>query len=135
MSKAPFPKEEDGIERADCLGSFLALMFIPSGTMVPKSEVHCFLAFFKRDEPSFQDPLQRILPFLINTLQLDFPGDPVDKNPPASAGGLGLIPVLGRSPEKETATHSNVLAWEIPWPEEPNRPQSIGFQRGKQLSD
>jgi len=73
-------------------------MFIPSGTMVSKSEVYCFPAFFKRDEPSFQDPLQRIHPFFINTLQLDFPGDPVDKNPPASAGDLGLIPALGRSP-------------------------------------
>ena len=72
-------------------------MFIPSGTTVSKSEVHCFPAFFKRDEPGLQDPLQRILPFLINTLQLDFPGDPLDKNPPAHAGDLGSIPALGRS--------------------------------------
>ena len=27
--------------------------------------------------------------------------------------------------EKETATHSNILAWRIPWTEEPGEPQSI----------
>ena len=28
--------------------------------------------------------------------------------------------------EKEMATHSSILAWEIPWTEEPGRPQSGG---------
>ena len=33
-------------------------------------------------------------------------------------------------PLKEgTATHSSVLAWEIPWTEEPDWPQSMGPQR------
>ena len=31
--------------------------------------------------------------------------------------------------EKEMATHSSILAWRIPWIEEPGRPQSIGSQR------
>ena len=31
--------------------------------------------------------------------------------------------------EKEMATHSSVLAWEIPWTEEPGRLQSMGSQR------
>ena len=31
--------------------------------------------------------------------------------------------------EKETATHSSLLAWEIPWTEEPGGLQSIGSQR------
>ena len=30
--------------------------------------------------------------------------------------------------EKGTATHSNVLAWRIPWTEEPGRLQSVGSQ-------
>ena len=34
--------------------------------------------------------------------------------------------------EKGMATHSSILAWEIPWREEPGRPQSMGLQR---LSD
>ena len=31
--------------------------------------------------------------------------------------------------EKEMATHSSVLAWRIPWMEEPGRLQSMGSQR------
>ena len=38
---------------------------------------------------------------------------------------------LGRADllEKEMATHSSILAWKIPWMEEPGRLQSIGLQR------
>ena len=31
--------------------------------------------------------------------------------------------------EKEAATHSSILAWEIPWMEEPGGLQSMGSQR------
>ena len=31
--------------------------------------------------------------------------------------------------EKEMATHSSILAWKIPWTEEPGRLQSTGLQR------
>ena len=31
--------------------------------------------------------------------------------------------------EKEMAIHSSILAWEIPWTEEPGRLQSMGSQR------
>ena len=31
--------------------------------------------------------------------------------------------------EEETATHSNILAWRIPWTEEPGRLQSMGWQK------
>ena len=31
--------------------------------------------------------------------------------------------------EKEVATHSSMLAWEIPWTEGPGRLQSMGSQR------
>ena len=31
--------------------------------------------------------------------------------------------------EKEMATHSSILAWEIPWMEEPGELQSMGSQR------
>ena len=39
------------------------------------------------------------------------------KNLPVSAGDVGSIPGLGRSLEKEMATHSSILAWEILWTE------------------
>ena len=31
--------------------------------------------------------------------------------------------------EKEMATHSSILAWEVPWMEEPGSLQSMGSQR------
>ena len=31
--------------------------------------------------------------------------------------------------EKEMATHSSILAWKMPWTEEPGRLQTIGLQR------
>ena len=54
------------------------------------------------------------------------------KNLPANAGDVrdtGLS--LGREDplEKGMATHSSILAWRIPWTEEPGRLQSIGLQR------
>ena len=38
---------------------------------------------------------------------------------------------LGREDllEKEMATHSSILAWKMPWMEEPGRLQSMGLQR------
>jgi len=37
---------------------------------------------------------------------------------------------------KETATHSGILFWDIPWTEEPGVLQSIGLQRSQtRLSD
>ena len=41
------------------------------------------------------------------------------------------VPSLGwEDPlEKGMATHSSILAWRIPWTEEPGRLQSIGLQR------
>ena len=46
-----------------------------------------------------------------------------------NAGGLGSIPGPGNPLEKEMATHSSILAWRIPWIEEPGRLQSAGSQR------
>ena len=41
---------------------------------------------------------------------------------------VSSIPKWGRSLEKEMAIHSSILAWEIPWTEEPGRLQSMGSQ-------
>ena len=42
----------------------------------------------------------------------------------------GFNPWVGKSPlEKEKATHSSILAWGIPWTEEPGRLPSTGSQR------
>ena len=44
-------------------------------------------------------------------------------------GDAGLILGLGRPLEKEMETHSSILAWKIPWTEEPGGLESIGSQR------
>ena len=48
------------------------------------------------------------------------------------------LPSLGREDplEEEMATHSSILAWEIPWTEEPGGLQSTGSQKSlARLSD
>ena len=38
--------------------------------------------------------------------------------------------------EKDMATHSSILAWKIPWTEEPGRLQFVGLERvGRDWSD
>ena len=56
------------------------------------------------------------------------------KNPPAMQGTR--VRSLGQEEplEKEVETHSSILAWEIPWTEEPGGLQSMGSQRQTQLS-
>ena len=44
------------------------------------------------------------------------------KNPPANAGDMrddDSVPGSGRGPGAGRASHSSVLAWSIPWTEEP----------------
>ena len=51
---------------------------------------------------------------------------------------MGLITDLCQEDllEKEMATHSSILGWEIPWTEAPGRLQSMGLQKSRrQLSD
>ena len=53
-------------------------------------------------------------------------------NSPANAGDIEIqVRSLGQEGplEKGMATHSSVLAWRIPWTEEPGGPQSMGLQR------
>ena len=51
------------------------------------------------------------------------------KNPPANAGEArdsGSTPGQEDTLEKSMATHSSILAWRIPWTEEPGGLQSMG---------
>ena len=60
---------------------------------------------------------------------LDFPGGSGSKVSAYNVGDLGSIPGLGRSLEKEMATHCSTLVCKIPWTEETGRLQSTGSQR------
>ena len=54
------------------------------------------------------------------------------KNLPTNAGDArdaGLIPGSRRSPGVGNGSHSSILAWKIPWTEEPAELQAIGLQR------
>ena len=51
------------------------------------------------------------------------------KNMPEMQENQGSIPGSGRLLEKEMATHSSILPWEIPWTEETSGLQPIGLQR------
>ena len=58
-----------------------------------------------------------------------FPGGSMVKNLPAmqetGVSSLGWEDLL----EKEMATHCSILAWEMPWREEPGRLQPTGSER------
>ena len=58
-----------------------------------------------------------------------FPGGSDSKESACNAGDLGLIPGSEDPLEKGMATHSGILAWRIPWTEEPGRLQPMGSRR------
>ena len=64
-----------------------------------------------------------------------FLGGSVVKNPPAKQETWVLSLDWEDHLEKEMATRSSILAWEIPWTEEAGRLQSTGSQSQTQLSD
>lgn len=70
----------------------------------------------------------------VSTLSYELPGGSVIKHPPASAEKVVPTPGLGRSPQKEMATPSSILAWKNPMGvEEPGRLESMVYsQRVKQ---
>ena len=60
---------------------------------------------------------------------LGFPGGSVGKEFACSIRDSGLIPGFGKSLEKEMATYSSILAWDIQWTKDPGGSQPIGLQR------
>ena len=60
---------------------------------------------------------------------LGLSGGSDSKESACNVGDPGLIPGLQRSPGEGNATHSSILAWRIPWTEEPGGLQSMGLQR------
>ena len=73
------------------------------------------------------------LPFAVSHVPKGFPSGSVVKNLPANAGcpAGDAVQSLGREDplEKEMATHSSILAWKIPWTEEPGGLQFMGLQK------
>ena len=64
--------------------------------------------------------------------QKGFPGGSAGKGSACNTGdtgNLGSTPGSRRSPEEGMATHSSILAWTIPWTEEPGELHSMESQR------
>ena len=70
-----------------------------------------------------------LLGFLIRVPLLGFPGGSVVKNPPAVQEAWVQSPGQEDLLENGTATHSSILAWRIPWTEEPDGLQFMGSRR------
>ena len=68
-------------------------------------------------------------PFLVHQGRVDFPCTSDGKGSSCNAGAPGSTPGSGRSLEKGMAIHSSILAWRIPWTEEPGGLQFVGSQR------
>ena len=65
----------------------------------------------------------------VDTQEFVSPGGSGGENPPAKETSVGSLD--GEDPlEKEMASNSSILAWEISWTEELDRLQSMGLQKG-----
>jgi len=60
---------------------------------------------------------------------MDFPGGSDGKESTGNVGDLDFILGWEDPLEEGVATHSSILAWRIPWTEEPGGLQSVGLQR------
>ena len=114
--------------------------------MTPEKRYSLFSTIFMTTalaitDVSFSEPLQLptalttstasyLCKFIFYIIKVEgFPGGSDGKESTFNARDLDLIPGLGRSLEKGVAIHSSILAWRIPWTEEPGRLQSMVFQR------
>ena len=60
------------------------------------------------------------------------------ENPTTNAGDSEdrcSIPGSVRTPEEDMAPHSSILAWRIPWPEEPGSGYSLGGHKESDMTD
>ena len=72
---------------------------------------------------------------LVFALERCFPGGSDGKESPCNAEDPGSIPGSERSPGEWNGYPLQILAWRIPWTEEPGGLQSIEAQSQTQLSD
>ena len=67
--------------------------------------------------------------FIVTQPSMGFPAGSDGKESACNAGEPDSIPGQEDPLEKEMASHSNILAWRIPWTEEPGDLPSMGSQR------
>ena len=103
-------------------------------------------ASFETDLPGGSLAFQRLVLFLSRQQARDWdPNRRRSRDIPLVAQKVKRLPAMRETQvrslgqedpvEKEMATHSSILSWEIPWTEEPSRLQSIELQSQTQLND
>ena len=70
-----------------------------------------------------------LLVILISVVHIWFSCGSDGKESACNAGDSGSISGSGKCPEGGHGNHFSILAWRIPWTEEPGRLQSVGSQR------
>ena len=105
-------------------------MYLSSWPEGPKKVVWDNVLFFFNGPPlsSLQVHEMMGLYFLL-LLPLGFPGSSDSRESTCNVGDLGLPLGWEDLLEEGTAMHSSILAWRIPWTEEPGGLQSMGLQR------
>ena len=66
---------------------------------------------------------------MMTTMYWGFPGGSNGEESACNAGDLGLTPGLGSSPGEGNGNPLQILAWRIPWTEEPGGLQPMGLQK------
>ena len=117
-------KEESLEEAASTLDAVLAPFLGQALTQIPW--------ILTPSVPKLQSPLQPLL-VSFNGVRMGLPTWLSGKESACQGTDMGLIPGFGRSPGEGNAIRSSILAWEIPWIEEPGRLQSMGLQSQTQL--
>ena len=75
-----------------------------------------------------KDEILTLLEIAMALENLDFTGGSDSKASARNVGETWVQPLDWEDPlEKETATHCSILAWKIPWTEDPGRLQSMGL--------
>ena len=87
----------------------------------------------KVDRVFREDPRRRnnTAMWISKFLYWPFPNGSVVKNLPANTGDMCSISGLEDPLEREMAAHSSILAWEMPWIEEPEGLQSMVLQKSQ----
>ena len=97
--------------------------FLQHQTLLPSPAMKETLLLFL----GWEDPLEKEQ--LSTPVFLDFPGGSDSKEFACNVADLGSIAGLGSPLEEDMATHSSILAWRIPWTEQPGGLQASSLSR------
>ena len=114
-------------------GIFCCISTFASADQVRKEKLFEQLNIFLKEDSNSDVHVLGTRPFMLpSSLFQGFLGGSDGKESACNVGDVGLIPGLGRFLKKEMATYSSILAWDIPWIEEPG---GLYSSWGQKVSD